>query len=86
MNQINNNIKFKDNLINSKPHLKPEITECEKKIIQFIGDGSTNKEIALKLNMNIQKINKTIEKLLTKTDSRNLAHLMMFAAINNVLV
>ena len=85
MNQINSYTRFTDKQINSEPHTTPEITECERKIIKYIGEGASNTEIGIELDLNKKKINEIIKTLLSKTNTRNLAHLMMFAAINNIL-
>lgn len=62
-----------------------EITDLEKETIKFIGQGATITQIAEKLLLSPDIINKIIEKLLIKTNTRNLAHLMMYAAVNKVL-
>ena len=62
-----------------------EITNLEKETIKFIGQGATITQIAEKLLLSPEMINEIIEKLLIKTNTRNLAHLMMYAAINNIL-
>ncbi len=62
-----------------------EITDFEKETIKFIGQGATNTQIADKLLISPENLDKIIAKLLAKTNTRNLAHLMMYAAVNNVL-
>ena len=85
MNQLN----ITPNLINEQtdnPDIAVQvITDFEKEIIKFIGQGSTNKQIADKLSISPENLDKIIAKLLAKTNTRNLAHLMMYAAVNNVL-
>ncbi|MEN8119461.1 MAG: hypothetical protein ABFS35_03905 [Bacteroidota bacterium] len=85
MDQINIVPNHINKQTNNTDNLTLEITDCEKSTIKYIGDGATISQIAEKLLLSPDKINEIIEKLLIKTNTRNLAHLMMYVAVNKVL-
>ena len=85
MTQIIIDINLKDELMNNTNCLTQNFTDREKIIIEFIGEGATNTQIAKQLLLNTETINEMTKKLLFKTNTRNPAHLMMYAAVNNIL-
>ena len=62
-----------------------KITESEKNIIRHIGNGDTNTQIANKLLISKEKIETVLTDLLSKTNTGNLAHLMMYVSVNKVI-
>lgn len=67
--------------IDSKLVLK----EREKEILHQICNGYTNKEISDKLCLSIKSIEKYRTSLLQKTNTRNSAHLVMYALVNKLI-
>ena len=84
MNLMNLN-KYMDNMqISLFANSAQEITEREKSIIKFIGEGNTNIQIAEQLSLSFDRIVELIENLLSKTNTKNVAHLMLYAAVNKI--
>lgn len=73
---LNINIKEADNL---------RLSDKEKKVLFYICNGFTNKEISKKIFLSIKSIEKYRSGLLQKTNTRNSAHLVMFAIQNKLI-
>jgi two-component system, NarL family, response regulator DegU len=56
-----------------------KLSPREKKIIDYLHLGLTSKEIATKIKLNVKTIDGYRERLLTKTQTRNVAELISFA-------
>jgi len=61
------------------------LTKREKEILNYIADGHSNSEIAVKLLVSKKTVEANKTKLLAKTNSKNSAHLILQAAINNLI-
>jgi len=61
------------------------LSKREQEILKYIADGHSNAEIALKLLISKKTVEANKIKLLAKTNSKNSAHLIMQAAINNLI-
>jgi DNA-binding NarL/FixJ family response regulator len=61
------------------------LTDREKDVLHLICKGFTNKEIAEKLNLSARTIDNHRTNLLSKTDTKNSAHLVMFAIQNRLV-
>ena len=85
MNQINSTQNLILEHIDKQDISTMGISNIEKETIRLIGQGVSNIQIANKLGLSSGKIEKIIVKLLDKTNTRNSAHLMMYAAVNNIL-
>lgn len=62
-----------------------KITQREKKVIEYIAKGYTDKEIALFLNLTYFVIRNIFNNLLIKTGTVNRAHLVSFAYREGIL-
>jgi DNA-binding NarL/FixJ family response regulator len=71
--------------INTKEVDTLRLSEREKQVLNYICNGLTNKEIADKLFLSIKSIEKYRSGLLQKTNTRNSAHLVMFAFQNKLI-
>jgi DNA-binding NarL/FixJ family response regulator len=60
------------------------ITETNKKIIQLMGEGNTDKEIASKMQMPIPTVRKRIVNMLKKHDCRNRTQLVLKVVLFNI--
>lgn len=65
--------------------LKKILNENEIKILKFISQGFSNKEIATKLNTNEKKIKNEISNLLIKIGAKNRAQAVYIALTNNII-
>lgn len=70
---------------NKKIDDKLKLNEREKEVLSLICNGFTNKEIAEKLFLSVKSIEKYRTCLLAKTNTRNSAHLVMFAILNKLI-
>nr|QCI05461.1 hypothetical protein [Crouania attenuata] len=61
-------------------------TGKEKKILFLVVQGYTNKEIAIKLKMNLRNVEKYISKLLYKSNSRNRTNLVQVILTSNSIL
>ena len=64
---------------------KTTITPKEKKLIEFIAAGYTDKEIAMFLNTSYSMIRKIFGNLLIKTGTVNRPHLVSWAYRENIM-
>lgn len=70
---------------NKQADSKLKLNEREKEVLSLICNGYTNKEIAEKLFLSVKSIEKYRSSLLTKTDTRNSAHLVMYSILNKLI-
>ncbi len=63
---------------------EPQLTSKEIEIIKLICQGSSNKEIAARLNLSIRTIEGHREKINEKTGIRNIAGLVIYAVRNGI--
>lgn len=70
---------------NKQVEEKLKLSEREKEILVLICNGYKNKEIADKLFLSVKSIEKYRSSLLTKTDTRNSAHLVMYSILNKLI-
>ncbi len=72
---------------NFKPAINKsgELTERESQVLYYICKGLSNAEIADVLNINKRTVDKHRENLLSKTQSKNTASLIMYAIRNNLV-
>jgi two-component system, NarL family, response regulator LiaR len=61
------------------------LSEREKEVLQLISAGHSNQEIANSLNLSKRTIDKHRENILSKTQARNTAELIMFAIKNKLI-
>ncbi len=61
------------------------LNENEKKVLYYICNGYTNKEISERLFLSAKSIEKYRTNLLQKTNTKNAAHLVMFAIQNKLI-
>lgn len=74
---------FKINAPKTKDEL--QISPREKEVLALICNGFTNKEIADKLFISSKTVDRHRTSLLQKTETRNSAHLVMFAMKNKLI-
>jgi len=74
---------FKINTPQAKDEL--QISPREKEVLALICNGFTNKEIADKLFISSKTVDRHRTSLLQKTETRNSAHLVMFAMKNKLI-
>ncbi|HUB62538.1 MAG TPA: response regulator transcription factor [Puia sp.] len=65
--------------------LLPVLTKREKQILEFIAEGLTNHEIAVKLFLNITTIDSHRKNMLTKFNVKNTAALIKIAMSNHLI-
>ena len=65
---------------------KLEMTNYEKRLIEFLGKGFSSKEVATELGMTVNTINTYRERLLIKTGVKNVAELISFAYTHGILM
>jgi|AACY02.2.fsa_nt_gi Response regulator containing a CheY-like receiver domain and an HTH DNA-binding domain len=61
------------------------LTDIEVKIISYVSEGKTNKEIAFELNLSEMKVKMLIRKLCQDLDSRNRAHLAVNSLLSGII-
>lgn len=61
------------------------LTEREKEVLMLISEGMSNQEIADTLNLSKRTVDKHRENILSKTQTKNTAELIMFAIKNKLL-
>lgn len=66
--------------------LQLKLTSRELSVLQFILQGSKNREIACNLNTGVRNIEKYVSRLLTKTNCRNRTDLVKFCYSNNIFL
>lgn len=66
-------------------HLLPVLTKREKQILEFISEGLTNHEIAVKLFLNSTTIDSHRKNMLTKFNVKNTAALIKIAMSNHLI-
>lgn len=64
---------------------KLKLKEKEKKVLHLVSNGFTTKEISEKLFLSEKSIEKYRTSLLQKTNTRNSAHLVMYAIVNKLI-
>ena len=64
--------------------LMSALTPKEWIVFRLVYQGLMNKEIALKLNLNLRTVEKYVSRLLTKTQTRNRTELVKLAVINHL--
>nr|QJH88371.1 Ycf29 [Pterocladia lucida] len=74
ISQNNNQNKLVNSILTSK----------ELAIFHLVYQGLMNKEIAVKLNLNLRTVEKYVSRLLTKSNTRNRTELVKFALTNNL--
>lgn len=62
------------------------LTELELKILKFIADGLTNKEIADKFHLTEKRIKDIISNIMLKMDAKNRTHAVILAIKNNLII
>lgn len=62
-----------------------KLTDRETEVLVLICNGNTNKEISNKLFLSVKTIEKYRHSLIQKTETRNTAHLVMFAIKNKLI-
>jgi len=60
------------------------ITETNRTIIQLMGEGNTDKEIAERLKMPVRTVQSRISAMLKKWDSRNRTQLVLKVVLFNI--
>jgi DNA-binding NarL/FixJ family response regulator len=70
---------------NSRSNNQLKLNSREKKVLTLICNGYTNKEISEKLFLSTKSIEKYRTALLQKTNTKNAAHLVMFAIQNKLI-
>nr|YP_009296306.1 hypothetical protein Sebd_154 [Sebdenia flabellata]AOM65241.1 hypothetical protein Sebd_154 [Sebdenia flabellata] len=60
------------------------LTDKEKSILSLLVKGLMNKEIAIRLNLNLRNVEKYVSRLLNKTNTRNRTELTQFALSHNI--
>ncbi len=75
--------KFKVNI--NKPHHNFHLTDEEIKILNYIAQGLSNKEIAKKLLTNEKRIKNITSNILLKIGAKNRAHAVALALIFNII-
>lgn len=78
---VNINYSEEENI----PHKDFGLTTSELKILGYISEGLTNKEIAGLLSFNEKKIKDIISHLLLKLEAKNRAHAVAIAIKNNLI-
>ena len=68
---------------NRRP-VQPDFTERELKVIRFICEEFSNKEIALQLNLSVRTIEGYRDKIQEKINARNTAGIVVFAIKNRI--
>jgi len=76
-------IKYVNN--NSTLNKNFALTELELKILKFIADGLTNKEIADKLHLTEKRVKDIISNIMLKMDAKNRTHAVILAFKNNLI-
>jgi DNA-binding NarL/FixJ family response regulator len=74
-------IKTKEVILTINPM---NITETNRKIIQLMGDGNTDKEIADNLKMPIKTVHKKVHAMLKKHNCRNRTQLVLKVVLFNI--
>ncbi|HPE18542.1 MAG TPA: response regulator transcription factor [Tenuifilaceae bacterium] len=74
-------LRFNRKEVDDKLHLNAR----EKEVLHYICNGFTNNEISCKLFLSTKTIEKYRTSLLQKTNTRNSAHLVMFAIQNRLI-
>ncbi len=74
-----------DNNVRMETKVEVILTKREKEILNYICEGATNTEIAKKLSISVKTVEGYKTKLITKTKTRNSAHLVMYAAIHRLI-
>jgi DNA-binding NarL/FixJ family response regulator len=64
--------------------IQMNITETNRKIIQLMGEGNTDKEIADKLQMSIHTVQKRVVNMLKKWSCRNRTQLVLKVVLFNI--
>lgn len=70
---------------NNDTDLSLKITRQEKRLLQFLQEGLTSKEIAAKMSLTDKTIRTYKERLMGKTKARNVAELISFGFRNGIL-
>jgi DNA-binding NarL/FixJ family response regulator len=63
---------------------QPKISESSKRILMHISEGLTNKEIAVKLEMNKRTVEDRIARLLKKFECKNRTQLSLKIVLYNI--
>jgi DNA-binding CsgD family transcriptional regulator len=86
---LNNKLFFNGDFINeidlNKKNKIEELTLAERELIYLISQQLSTKEIASKLNLSIKSIDFRKKLLFNKTNTKNIAGLVNFGHINNLL-
>nr|YP_009244372.1 hypothetical protein Gvag_175 [Gelidium vagum]AMK96614.1 hypothetical protein Gvag_175 [Gelidium vagum] len=61
------------------------LTRKELEVFKLVYQGLMNREIAVKLNLNLRTVEKYVSRLFLKTNTKNRTQLVKFAAVNNFL-
>lgn len=77
-------IKYVNN--NFTIHKNFALSEQELKILKFIADGLTNKEIADKFHLTEKRIKDIISNIMLKMDAKNRTHAVILAIKNNLII
>jgi DNA-binding NarL/FixJ family response regulator len=84
-NALSNLIKINYVSNNSLVHKNFALTDQELKVLKFISDGLTNKEIAGKLSLTEKRVKDIISNIMLKMDAKNRAHAVAIAIKNNLI-
>ena len=60
------------------------ITETNRKIIQLMGEGNTDKEVACKLSMPVKTVKNKVAAMLKKHECRNRTQLVLKVVLFNI--
>ncbi len=74
-----------NNNLNMETEINITLTTRESAILEYICEGETNTEIAKKLSIGLKTVEGYKTKLLAKTNTRNSAHLVMYAAMHGLI-
>lgn len=70
---------------NNEINKRLKLNDREKEILHLICNGNTNKEISEKVFLSVKSIERYRTNLLQKTETRNTAHLVMYAIQNKLI-
>lgn len=82
--KLTRRIASSDRIMFQKKKARPEFSEKEIAVIQYICQELTNKEIADKMDLSIRTIEGYRDRILEKTGARNSAGVVVFAIRNNI--
>jgi len=76
---------FTNKYINNNDEVEESLTKRELEILELIAEGCTNSEIADKLYISIRTVDTHKNNLITKTGSKNIVSLLIYAIKNKLI-